>query len=248
MEDDDEGGDEGGGGAPAWMATFADMMSLLLTFFVLLLSFANMDVQYFQLALGSVKHALGVKTKRPGHMEAKSTTPIEWEHESQQSQGTVGEQESIIKIESIVAQREMQERIKLKITENNIILKVYDLFAPGSAELDPRRLDELGVLVDVCNLFDQPVKVEAHTDNRPIRSERFGSNWELSAMRAGAVTRFLIESGIEERRMTAAGLAHLRPIATNKNAKGRAVNRRVEVILARKRKVDAQESATDSWR
>ncbi len=244
-EDDDDGG---GGGAPAWMATFADMMSLLLTFFVLLLSFANMDVQYFQLALGSVRHALGVKTKHPGHMEVRNTTPIEWENESKQNKGTVGEQTAILKIEAIIRRRKMQRQIKLEVTENNIILKVYGLFAPGSAELDPRRLEELNVIVDVCNLFDQSVTVEAHTDNRPIRNARFTSNWALSAVRAGAVTRYLAESGVDENRLTASGLAHLRPIASNKSAKGRTLNRRVAIVMLRKRKASVQETDTDVWR
>ena len=246
MEEEEEEG--GGGGAPAWMATFADMMSLLLTFFVLLLSFANMDVQYFQLALGSVKHALGVKSLRPGHMEVRHTSPIEWEKEVSSSKGSVGDQQSILKIEAFIQRRKLSKNIKVKVTENNIILKVYGLFAPGSADLDPRRLEELNTIVDVCNLFDQPVTVEAHTDDRPIRTPRFNSNWSLSAVRAGAVTRFLAESGVEEERLTASGLAHLRPIATNRTAKGRAQNRRVAIVMMRKRTKAVQETDTDVWR
>ncbi len=246
LEDGDD--DEGGGGAPAWMATFADLMSLLLTFFVLLLSFANMDVQYFQLALGSVKNALGVKTKHAGYMEARSTTPIEWEHESQKSQGTVGEQQAIIKIEAIIRRRNLEDKVKLEVTENTIVLKVYDLFEPGAAELDPRKFDELSVIVELCNLFHQPLVVEAHTDSRPIRSARFASNWELSAMRAGAVTRFLIEGGVARERLTVAGLADLRPIGSNETVEGRALNRRVAVVMARRHTTKAQITNTDVWK
>lgn len=245
MEEEEDETEEG---APAWMATFADMMSLLLTFFVLLLSFANMDVRDFQLALGSVRHALGVKTKRPGYLEARHTTPIEWDHESEKEDGTMGEQEAIMKIEAIIRQRRYDDHIKLKVTENNIILMVYDLFSAGSADLDPRKIEELTLLVDVCNLFEKPIVVEAHTDNQPIRTDRFSSNWELSAVRAGAVTRFLAEGGVADYRLTASGLAHLRPIASNANPKGRARNRRVAIVIARKRKTKAQVTEPSLWK
>ena len=246
MCDEDDGG--GGEGAPAWMATFADMMSLLLTFFVLLLSFANMDVQYFQLALGSVKHALGVKSKRPGYMQALTTKPIEWDHEGEESDDSFTEDKSIVKIESLIRQQNLRESVKLEVNDESIVLKVYGLFAPGSAELDPRKFDELSLMVEVCNTVDQPIRVEAHTDNRPIRTRRFASNWELSAVRAGAVTRYLIESGVEDKRLSAAGLAYLRPVTTNDTAKGRAENRRVAVVITRKRNTDVQNADTEAWR
>ena len=229
------------------MATFADMMSLLLTFFVLLLSFANMDVQYFQLALGSVKHALGVKSKNPGQMEALTTKPIEMEHESSESQGTMGDQQAIVTIEAIIQREDMQDKIKIEVKDNNIVLNIYELFSPGSAELDPRKFDELGVIVDIVNLFDQPVAVEAHTDDRPIKTPRFSSNWELSSVRAGTVTRFLAESGVAEQRLSSSGLAHLRPIAPNDTRKGRAKNRRVSIVMAKKREVEGQMTDTDAW-
>ncbi|MEO1335363.1 MAG: OmpA family protein, partial [Myxococcota bacterium] len=221
---------------------------LLLTFFVLLLSFANMDVQYFQLALGSVKHALGVKTKRPGYMEAKSTTPIEWDNDAAKQSDVQAQQDAIVKIEAIIRQEGLQDTVKLEVRDDSIILKVYGLFAAASAELDPRKFDELSLLVAVCNLFEAPLTVQAHTDNRPIRTERFGSNWALSAMRAGAVARYLAEGGVAESRLAVAGLAHLQPIASNDTTKGRALNRRVAIVIARKRTIEVQETDTAVWK
>ena len=245
-DDDDDGG--GGEGAPAWMATFADLMSLLLTFFVLLLSFANMDIQNFQMALGSVREALGVKTRNPGYLKALTTSPVEWESEADHKSAQLADNSIFKQIDAIVKLREMQDRVKLEITEKTIVLRVYGLFPPGSAELAPTKFEELRLMVEVCNLFEQPVRVEAHTDDRPIRTERFSSNWELSAVRAGTVARFLAESGVESRRLSAGGYASLRPLGTNGTAAGRALNRRVALVIAKKRDVDAQITNSDSWK
>lgn len=247
MEFDDD--DDPPASAPAWMATFADMATLLLTFFVLMLSFANLDIKDFKMALGSVRDALGVVTKRPGYFEARASSPVEWENDPTSSVSETGKDQAIIaQIEAIIERRGLADRVELLVDDDNIILRLKDLFPPASAILEPRSFDDLEVVVDLCRSYGQPVRVEAHTDDQPIRTAQFSSNWELSAVRAGTVARYLVEAGrIGGERVTAGGVAHMRPIAPNTSAEGRAKNRRVDVVLARAQAVTGRVNEAARW-
>lgn len=246
MEEEEDSG--GGEGAPAWMATFADMSTLLLTFFVLLLSFANMDVQNFRMALGSVREALGVITQRPGYYEGVTTSPIPYEHERGSLNGAEQDQNSASNIEAIIQRRQLQKKVFVEVTKKKIILRIHDLFEGGATQLRPRSFEELDAVVEICQLYRLPIHVEAHTDDRPIRDRVLRSNWELSAVRAGAVARYLVEAGrIEARRVAPVGYASTRPLSKGKSKKARRKNRRVEVVLYRKMPDRAQVSDSDFW-
>ena len=108
------------------------------------------------------------------------------------------------------------------------------LFPSGSATLEPHGQPLLGEIAQLLNV-DQvhPVAVEGNTDNVPINGGTFPSNWELSTARASSVVRFLIAQGVDPQRLSATGYADQHPIATNATATGRALNRRVEIILRR---------------
>ena len=235
-------------GAPAWMATFADMATLLLTFFVLLLSFANMNVIQFKTALGSVKDALGVITRKPGYFEGRTTNPIEWEAEDGPSKKMKGIPDHIVAIQALIQQRKLDGSMKLLVTEDHIILRVHGLFKSASADLDPDRFEELDIITRLVKVHPHPVVIEAHTDNQPITSSRFPSNWELSASRAGSVARYLVAGGnVDPRRVSPGGFAQYRPIASNRKAKGRRENRRVDVVLSRKDDTAAQLNDSRGW-
>ncbi len=106
------------------------------------------------------------------------------------------------------------------------------LFDPGSAEIKPQGRAVLAkVAKQMGKVADRTVRVEGHTDDRPIKTERFPSNWELSVARAATVARFLSENGIEPTRLEAVGYGEFRPIAANDTAESRARNRRIEIVL-----------------
>ena len=86
---------------------------------------------------------------------------------------------------------------------------------------------------NILEQFPYKVRIEGHTDNTPINTEKYPSNWELSTARACQVVRYFIEQGIPPERISAEGFAQYRPIATNKTRKGRAQNRRVEIVYVR---------------
>jgi chemotaxis protein MotB len=109
------------------------------------------------------------------------------------------------------------------------------LFDSGSADLQP---EGLPLLVEISHLLNidqtHQILVTGFTDNVPIATTQFPSNWELSTTRAGSVVRFLIDHGVDQGRLEASGYADLHPVASNATAAGRALNRRVEVLIQRK--------------
>ena len=105
------------------------------------------------------------------------------------------------------------------------------LFARGSAELQSSSYEILGKLVEALNENQYQISIEGHTDNVPIVSSKYPSNWELSSARATNVTRYLISQGIDAKRLRAIGYAHMRPRKNNHTAVGRAENRRVSFVI-----------------
>ncbi len=221
-------------GAPAWMATFADLMSLLLTFFVLLLSFANMDIQNFQTALGSVKEAMGVQFEHPGDMMGLTSSVVEMSQRESTDKLNTLEQE----VQQIFEQMSKEEgsgaEMEVSIGDRGIVVRIKDfvLFEPGGTVLRKEAHGPLLIIAKVTNGLRLPLWVEGHTDNRPISTPRFPSNWELSAGRATAALVFLNRTGkIPRYRMRIAGYAETRPLRSNTTPQGRAENRRVEFVI-----------------
>lgn len=105
------------------------------------------------------------------------------------------------------------------------------LFAPGEAVLGEAAVAALRAVAGVIAQASFPVTIEGHTDNIPISTFRFPSNWELSAVRASSVVRLFVESGVAPERLTAAGYADQRPVADNATEEGRSRNRRVAILI-----------------
>ncbi len=225
-------------GAPPWMATFSDMATLLLTFFVLLLSFANMDVENFRVALGSVKEAFGVQVQTRGNIEGMTTSPVELS--TVQSLPWIEKPPDVDKDTAAVAEYIKKKGLDRKIhvvgTPRGIVLRIKDvvLFDVGSDELNESAAPVLETVGEVFGAFDGDMTVEGHTDDVPIASGRFPSNWELSAARAISVMRELTgKNSVAAARVRVAGYADSKPIASNKDAQGRSKNRRVEFLFER---------------
>ncbi len=213
------------GGAPAWMCTFADMMSLLLCFFVLLLSFSVLDQQRFKEVAGSLKNAFGIQTKMlvfspPGAPEMISrdfdTVPFNVKKE----------------IMEIIEKEFRGGLIEVEEDAESITLRVKDslAFDSGKAEILDNFLPLLDRLGKVVAEADANIVVSGHTDNVPIKKEAaYKSNWELSANRAVKVVEYWADKyKIPSHRLSAVGYADGQPVAPNDTEEGRARNRRVE--------------------
>lgn len=233
--DDDSGG---GGGEAAWMATFADMMTLLLTFFVLLISFASMDVVKFRMMLGSVKDAMGVQYPHPGQIPAVSTSPVQLsETEGSSRLDILQENLAILNaIRQSIRDATLDGQVEAELSERGVIVRVkgHVLFDLGDATLRPDGTAILDSIGQLSETFQTQLMVEGHTDGLPISTSQFPSNWELSTARAISAMRYFVERQlVPTDRVGVAGYADQRPIAPNDTPEGRARNRRIEFVFVR---------------
>jgi chemotaxis protein MotB len=172
---------------------------------------------------------------------AKPMTAAQLQAALSSMSASVAEQDSFValkhKLDAYARQHGFSNRVQTVIERRGLVVRVLTdklLFDSGQATLQPDGAPLLGEVSQLLNI-DQghPITVEGHTDNEPIASAQFPSNWELSTARATTVVRFLISRGVNASRLGAVGYAALHPIATNSTAAGRALNRRVEIVLMR---------------
>jgi len=225
-------------GAPEWMATYSDMMTLLLCFFVLLFSFATLDVQKFKAIAQSMNGSLGVLdsgmtlSMDPLINSFPADTPTEEVEEFQKLYEEMNE---------YVKENNLEAKITLKLDERGLLVRFMDdvLFDSGKADLTPGAKEIINKVAEIIRKNDKNVRIEGHTDNVPINTYRFPSNWELSTTRAVNVVKYLIEeNGIDSYRLSASGYADQHPVDDNNNAAGRQRNRRVDMVILREEKND----------
>ncbi len=220
-------------GAPAWMTTYSDLVTLLMTFFVLLLSMASMDPVRFTEASSSLKDAFGIH-KEPAHVEfaipilpAPPVAP--YSPVQQQSAPKVYE-----KIQSQIESMRLNNRVGIyREDDDSIILRINDsvLFEPGRSRITPQSYSLLRTVADIIRPLPVDLRLEGHTDDRKI-SESIFSNWDLSVDRSVAVLRFFTQSKLLPLdRMSAVGYGRTRPLVANTSEEQRAKNRRVDFHL-----------------
>lgn len=234
-------------GAPAWLATMGDLMSLLLVFFVLMLSFANTDKQLFLQAMGSIRNALGVIEDNPGQFQLKSTSMIEWsekkstplleiiENESSDQAPTM-DQKIMQEVQQAIAENNLTRIVSAEASERGVIVRVKGgaLFETGSDSLLPVSFVFLDEVIRITEEFPYELSIEGHTDDAPIDTPQFPTNWHLAAARSIAVLRYMIDAGdVDPSRISAGGYGATRPLVPNDSPEGRAVNRRVEFVYKR---------------
>ncbi|TDO16742.1 OmpA/MotB family protein [Halomonas sp.] len=216
--------DQGDADSESWLMSYLDVLTLLITLFVLLLSLAGNG----QATSGN---QLSGQATPPVSPQARSTSLAAANGIDPLSPGLKPRHEGLqprfkgLEIEG-VSVVEGDRGITLRI-DNNL------LFASGQAELTEEGRKVLQGLMETLVAFDGRISVEGHTDNLPIATPRFPSNWELSTGRAIAVLRYLVAAGLPEERLRAIGYADTQPIRSNDTSEGRAANRRVELLLTR---------------
>jgi chemotaxis protein MotB len=234
-------------GTPGWMATLGDLMSLLLTFFVLMLSFAHMDKQLFLEAMGSIQDALGVIEKNPGQLKLQSTSIVEWSEKKttpfidvmgmdQTKESPAMNQKVMENIQQAIAENNLSRVVEAENSERGIIVRVRGgvLFEPGSDKLLPVSFVFLDEIVRITDEFPYELSIEGHTDDAPISSLRFPTNWHLASSRSIAVLRYMTEDQrIDPSRLAASGYGSTRPLVPNDSTENRAINRRVEFVYKR---------------
>ncbi|MCB2183818.1 MAG: OmpA family protein [Desulfobulbaceae bacterium] len=223
---DDEKKQECPPGAPIWMCTFADLMSLLLCFFVLLLSFSVMDAQQYYKVAGSMKDAFGVQRDviKPVPMQGEKMISATFESVPLHVQ---------IQVARSLSEDISQHDIEADYTENGLILRVKGgiAFDSGRATIKKDFLPFLDKLGKLAVEKDLAIEVSGHTDNVPLKKGQssYRTNWSLSSARAVGVVEYWLEKmKIPPQKLSAVAYADGRPLASNDSAEGRAANRRVE--------------------
>lgn len=221
---------------PNWIAAFGDLMSLLLCFFVLLLSMSSMDAKKVSEAIGSLSGAMsvlegGIKTEI-SKQRIQESTPLE--NRDEQSEAVNRISASVLEASEMV-QQSGGPAVSLEESEDGFVIRLpaKTLFKEGSAKLDDE--DAILFLKRIAMIIqefpnDIEVSVRGHTDNlAPGSSSVFRDNWELSSARAISVLKVLVDGGTPSKRIHAAGFAEFKPITTNDTVKGREANRRVDL-------------------
>ena len=228
---------EDGGAAPSWTTTYGDMVTLLLTFFVMLFAFSTLDAARFQALVVSLQGSLGVLDRGMTISQESVVGGRESPQGQIYQQHLVAQDSARDLFEAVWALQErfgLYEAFSIETAERGVIIHFTDrvLFDTGKAELKPEAREVLGALAAELAKLPHHIRVEGHTDNVPINNSQFPSNWELSVARAVVVLRFLINSGgLDPGRLSAVGYGEFRPIASNETPEGRARNRRVDIVL-----------------
>ncbi|PSU71257.1 flagellar motor protein MotB [Photobacterium phosphoreum] len=277
-------------GSPPWMATFADLATLLMCFFVLLLSFSEMDVLKFQQIAGSMKNAFGVQNVlnvndipkgtsviaqefRPGRPEP---TPIEvimqqtiditkngLDFQVGDAEREGGSRKDVSTLDSgnndqtseQLQQQQEQPQAQAVITEaltqalareisdntveiesfgQQLVIRIKEkgAFPEGSAFLQPKFIPLIQQVTELVKDVPGMIRISGHTDNQPLDSELYRSNWDISSQRAVSVAQAMEQvKGFDRQRMRVVGMADTAPLADNKTSQGRSRNRRVEISI-----------------
>lgn len=248
-------------GSPPWMATFADLMSLLLCFFVLLLSFSEMDIHKYKQIAGSMRMAFGVQREvdvqaipmgttviSPDFSPGVPTPTLVQELRQQTTDETrtqLGPDQmrkdldaAALEIVAALEQEIEQGLIEVERVGEEILIRIREKgsFPSGSARLQENFKPILDKIAATLAGTAGSLIVAGHTDNVPINTLQFPSNWVLSAARSAAVVHHIDQSQPDlAERMQIRAHADTRPVATNDTFDGRAENRRVEIVIARDR-------------
>lgn len=211
--------------APFWMTTFSDMVTLLLTFFVLIVSMSEVEIVKFREALS---HFNGQKAVMDFPSIVAPNQPREQPEEIYEIR-----EESLDELLEYLQENSLEEKVRVNLTHDGVHVSITDsvMFASGRAELLPTAEVILLKVADVLTPLANSISVEGHTDNRPIQTAQFPSNWELSGARASSVVRFFLSqsTALEPEQYQTIGFAEFRPEVSNETREGRARNRRVEI-------------------
>ncbi|MEK6735376.1 MAG: flagellar motor protein MotD [Pseudomonadota bacterium] len=230
-----------------WLVSYADFITLLFAFFVVMYAISSINDGKYKVLSHSLVNAFKSNTANTGASRQSEALPV-----------IINQQSDSIKIfddtriQSIKRQEKMKGMAKnilkaleplvndgkVRVTQSalgvTVEINASVLFSPGQAKLAENSSLTLQAVAQVIKDHDHQIHVEGHTDNLPIFTENFPSNWELSTARASSVIRLFIEQGVDAQRLTAIGYGEYKPVETNDSPEGRKRNRRVSIMILSK--------------
>lgn len=243
-----------------WLVSYADFITLLFAFFVVMYGISQINAGKYRALSESMVGAFrstnvntpgqkavvdGIPANPAGQMiatpqklqppKAAQTPPTPEEVQAEQQRGVAREKMRNMAADIQKAMASLVKEGKVRISEGpqgiSVDINASVLFAPGDAQLGPSAVAALQAVARVLANAEYPITVEGHTDNDPIKTAMFPSNWELSVVRASSVVRLFQGNGVAPWRLTAAGYGEQRPVAPNDTPEGRSRNRRVTLTI-----------------
>jgi chemotaxis protein MotB len=240
-----------------WLVSYADFITLLFAFFVVMYSISSVNEAKYKIFSESLSIAFTQRlvstspivppnqplVAPPPQKPTVTTLATRNKVLVDKHTAQLGEQQRKIEermkklahgLNQIMASMVKQRLVNINQTNRGVVMDISasTLFGTGEAVLQPGSLEVLRQVASVLSKEDMPIEVEGHTDDTPIATAQFPSNWELSSARASSVVRILVDNGIPEKRLAVVGLASNQPLAPNNSAENRAKNRRVTITIA----------------
>lgn len=229
-----------------WLVSYADFITLLFAFFVVMYAISQVNEGKYRILSDTLssafRHIPGSTSGAQVAINPNAPMPMVIPLRKPTPQVKTDDAQRVKKERLRNMAKEISDALaplvkegKVRITEGalgiTVDINASVLFAPGDARLDVGAIQALTAVARILATTDFPVTVEGHTDNTPINTVMFPSNWELSGMRASSVVRLFVDQGVDPRRLTATGYADQRPVEDNATPEGRSRNRRVAITI-----------------
>jgi chemotaxis protein MotB len=241
-----------------WLVSYADFITLLFAFFVVMYAISSVNEGKYKVLSNALQNAFTNTTAVAGGqpiaviqgappVQAKPTLKVDKLPEQVKEEKKAVERQQMKNVASDIMNALQpliaQGKVKLLETSRGVTIEINDsiLFPGGQARLQPVSIGAMAAIAEVLAGTDFPITIEGHTDNVPISTPQFPSNWELSAMRATTVLRLFNDNGVGAERLTAIGYGDTRPVETNTTPEGRARNRRVSILVDSNRPEEPKE-------
>ena len=242
-EEEEEDEHECPQGAPSWVMTFADLVTLLVVFFILLFAMGSIEEEKWKQMKSSLKDALG----QENIPEAGIREGLDVINERVLDETTIHAvdevgamvakevEEIASEVEEFVFKNKLAGKVEVSSDERGAIVTLSDtvMFPPGKSRMTYTGDEIIKQVFDILKQFSYQVKIEGHTDNVPMNTQQYPSNWELSAARAAEVARKLVKAGFNPTNLSIEAFAQYRPKVPNDSRQGRATNRRIEIVYQR---------------
>jgi chemotaxis protein MotB len=215
-----------GGGQDRWLLSYADFVTLLFAFFVTLYAVSTVDKEKLAPAASSLREAFDGEARKAGPVPVSDGGTLV---PARDELDTVRHELSRVLADAIDA-----GRLELIDDSRGLVVSLPEsaTFAPASTEITEGALGLIARVASAVQPFGRSLRIEGHTDDVPIKTRAFRSNWELSTARAATVIRFLVERvGFDPRRLSAAGYGEFHPRVANDSPENRARNRRVDIVI-----------------
>lgn len=220
----------------AWLLPYSDLMTLLLAVFIVLFAVSKIDVEKAAQMSEQFRDAMLNESAAEGS-QAETTNAGEITDEELTEYLEQEELENLEKLKAKIDQQleeqGMTGSVTTSIDKRGLVISFNNavLFESGSAQLKEENISALLAIAKTINTLDNFIRVEGHTDNVPIHSDIYPSNWELSSSRAATVVRLFVDGNVSPDKIVAVGYGENRPVADNTTESGRSKNRRIDIIV-----------------